>query len=304
MHYGLDIGGTKMELAIFDEHFDCLEKERCITPVADYPAFIARVTELVVQADARYSRRGSLGIGLPGVVTGEGRALSSNVPCLTGQRVGADLTHALKRPVAIGNDCRCFALSEARLGAGKGIERVLGIILGTGLGGGLCINGQLYAPDSQLAGEFGHLGLHPAVLQRWSLPLLPCGCGLTGCAETYVSGAGLARLYELFGQLDADTYVWLEHFRQGRSAAVRTFECFMDALGAVIAGQILVLDPGMLVLGGGLSAIDEIRQGLPDAVRGHLFENSAIPPIVLAEGGPASGVRGAALMGAKPMESQ
>ncbi|GAA0361092.1 ROK family protein [Bowmanella denitrificans] len=299
MHYGLDIGGTKMELAIFDNDFTCLEKTRCATPTADYPAFIRSVVELVEEADSRYAMRGSVGLGLPGVVTGDGRALSSNVPCLTGQRVGADLTLALSRPVALGNDCRCFALSEASLGAGKDAQRVLGIILGTGLGGGLCIGGELYARDSQLAGEFGHLGLHPKVVQRWALPLLNCGCGLSGCAETYVSGAGLARLYQHFSHQQADTYVWLEHFRQGRPEAIKTFDCFMDALGSVVAGQVLVLDPDIVVLGGGLSAIAEIHQHLARAVAAHLFKNAAIPKIVVAEGGPASGVRGAALLGAK-----
>lgn len=304
MHYGLDIGGTKMELAVFDANFSCQERIRRETPTQDYRAFLAGVVELVEMADTKYGCKGSLGIGLPGVIRADGLALSSNVPCLTGKPIAADLTSVLQRPVALGNDCRCFAYSEAKLGAGKRYSRVLGVIIGTGLGGGLCVDKKRYAPNSQLAGEFGHLGLHAAVAARWQLPVMQCGCGLSGCAETIVSGNGLGRLYQHFGGNSRDTYQWLTAYRQGEDSAVTTFHCFMDALGAVVAGQILVLDPDVIVLGGGLSAIDEIRIALPDAIQQHLFGDAPLAPVELAEGGPASGVRGAALLGAELLEEQ
>lgn len=304
MHYGLDIGGTKMELAVFDASFVCLERTRRETPTDDYPAFLHAIAELVEAADSKFSCYGSVGIGLPGIVSTDGLALSSNVPCLTGQAVAADLTLTLNRPVALGNDCRCFALSEAVLGAGKDYSRVLGVIIGTGLGGGLCVDGRLYAPNSQLAGEFGHLGLHAAVVARWQLPIIQCGCGLSGCAESFVSGTGLGRLYQHFGGLTNDTYQWLSAYRQGERQAISTFDCFIDALGSVIAGQMLSLDPDVIVLGGGLSSIDEIRTQLPGAVQKHLFENAPMAPVRVAEGGPSSGVRGAALLGAELVKGQ
>ncbi|GGO69880.1 ROK family protein [Bowmanella pacifica] len=304
MHYGLDIGGTKMELAVFDAEFSCLERIRRETPINDYRIFLAGVVELVEMADTKYGAKGSLGIGLPGVISAQGLALSSNVPCLTGQPITADLASVLERPVALGNDCRCFAYSEARLGAGKGHSRVLGVIIGTGLGGGLCVDEERFAPNSQLAGEFGHMGLHAAVAARWQLPVLQCGCGLSGCAETIVSGNGLGRLYQHFGGHSGDTYQWLTAYRQGEDKAITTFRCFMDALGSVIAGQILVLDPDVIVLGGGLSAVDEIRTALPEAIQQHLFSHAPLAPVELAEGGPASGVRGAALLGAELCEEQ
>jgi N-acetylglucosamine kinase len=305
MWYGLDIGGTKIELAMLNTGFELAHSWRVPTPQQSYGEFLQTVLEQIQRADALCENSGTLGIALPGVIRRDGTVLSSNVPCLTNQSVAKDLTRLLKRPVAIGNDCRCFALSEAVLGAGQQHKKVLGFILGTGAGGGFCLNGKLYQGAYGLAGEYGHQGLAACVIQQFNLPLFNCGCGLTGCNEPYISGTGLARLYQYFsGQQSADTYQWLADYRAGIPAAVRTFEAYISALGSVMANQVLSLNPDLIVLGGGLSDIPEIIAALPEATTAHLFAGATVPEFKKAQWGAASGVRGAALLGKALTEGQ
>lgn len=297
MFYGLDIGGTKIELAVFDQTIQLLDKWRLPTPTTDYRLFVQTLVQQIAQADSVYGKASAVGIALPGVIRPDNTVISSNVPCLTGNAVALELAAQIERPVAIGNDCRCFALSEAVMGAGKGVSRVFGAILGTGAGGGYCVDGQLIAGATQLSGEFGHIGLAAAVVQQWQLPLFRCGCGLFGCAEPYVSGSGLARLYQHFSaDHTVDTYQWLAAYRRADAAACQTFACYISALGSVMAAQILTFNPDLIVLGGGLSDIPEILQALPQATAAHLFHGAPLPVFARAELGAASGVRGAALL--------
>lgn len=297
MYYGLDIGGTKIELAIFDAQLQLQDKWRLSTPGEDYAAFMAALTDQIAKADVQCGEQGTVGIALPGVIKPDGTVISSNVPCLNQHRVAHDLAKMLNRTVAIGNDCRCFALSEAVLGVGKGYSRVLGIILGTGTGGGLCIDGKLYLGANRLAGEFGHQALSAQVQHQHQLPLYQCGCGLVGCCETYVSGTGLRRLYRDITGQSGDTFEWLSALRMNDPKAALTFQIYMDILGSVIASQILATDPDIIVIGGGLSEVDEILAALPMATKAHLFEGVSLPLFKVAEFGSASGVRGAALLG-------
>lgn len=299
MIYGLDIGGTKIEIAVFSPQFALIERWRVPTPAHDYHEFLHTVKSQIEKADQKFGGDAAVGIALPGVVGGRGRVISSNVACLNEQLVGVDLTTQLQRPVAIGNDCRLFVLSEAMLGAGRGYQRVFGVILGTGAGGGLCIDGEIYQGRQQLSGEFGHQSIAARVLQQYDLPLYACGCGLSGCAETYISGTGLSRLYRHFTQRDVSTYDWLAALRQGDTTAQHCFLCYLDALGAALAAQVLAYDPDVLVIGGGLSEIDEILTALPSAIARHLFSGAEVPPVRRAEFGAASGERGAAILGAR-----
>ncbi|WP_430458299.1 ROK family protein [Rheinheimera sp.] len=299
MIYGLDIGGTKIEIAVFDEQFVLAERWRVPTPTTDYVEFLDTVQAQIELADAKFGAKAPVGIALPGVVAAQGLVISSNVACLNQQQVGVDLTALLQRPVAIGNDCRLFVLSEALLGAGRGFSRVFGVILGTGAGGGLCVDGQIYQGRHQLAGELGHQSIAARVLMQYQLPLYRCGCGLDGCAETYISGTGLARLYSHFSQQDNTTYDWLQALRRAEPVAQHCFACYLDALGAALAAQVLAYDPDVLVIGGGLSDIDEIFQALPGAIGRHLFSGVTVPPVRRAEYGAASGERGAAILGAR-----
>lgn len=297
MYYGLDIGGTKIELAIFDTQLQLQDKWRLSTPRQDYAAFMTALAEQVEKADMLCGRRGTVGIALPGVIKADGTVISSNVPCLNQRRVAYDLAQLLNRTVAIGNDCRCFALSEAVLGVGQGYSRVLGIILGTGTGGGLCIDGKLYLGSNRLAGEFGHQAVSARVALQHQLPLYACGCGLEGCAETYVSGTGLGRLYQDIAGQTANTFEWLNALRRKEPPALQTFTTYMDVLGSVMASQILTMDPDIIVLGGGLSEVEDILAALPEATKAHLFDGVTLPQFKVAEFGSASGVRGAALLG-------
>ncbi len=299
MIYGLDIGGTKIEMAVFQPDFSLVERWRVPTPTADYALFLQTVGAQVALADQKYGHKAAVGIALPGVVAPQGLVTSSNVACLNRQLVGIDLTARLQRPVAIGNDCRLFVLSEALLGAGRNYRRVFGVILGTGAGGGLCVDGELYQGRHQLAGELGHQSIAARVLAKYQLPLYRCGCGLEGCAETYISGTGLARLYTHFSQQEVTTYDWLLALRAGDAVAQHCFACYLDALGGALAAQVLVYDPDVLVLGGGLSDIDEIFAALPAAISRHLFAGVEVPPLRRAEFGAASGERGAAILGAR-----
>jgi N-acetylglucosamine kinase len=297
MVYGLDIGGTKIEIAVFTEQFQLLERWRVPTPTHDYPQFLQTVAQQIDKADQFLGQRAPVGIALPGVVAPQGLVISSNVACLNQRTVGSDLKQQLQRPVALGNDCRLFVLSEAMLGAGRGYSRVFGVILGTGAGGGLCVNGELYQGQQQLAGEFGHQSIAGRVLAQYQLPLYTCGCGLKGCAETYISGTGLARLYSHFSQQNLTTYDWISAFRAGDEVARHTFDCYMDALGACLASQVLAYDPDVMVIGGGLSDLDEIHAALPGAIGRHLFQGAVVPLLKKAEFGAASGERGAAILG-------
>ncbi|MCH8537738.1 MAG: ROK family protein [Alkalimonas sp.] len=299
MYYGIDIGGTKIELAMFDQQFQLVQQWRVPTPTTDYEAFLQLLCQQVISADQISGQQAALGIALPGIMTADGQVVSSNVPCLNGQSVSTDLQQRLKRPVAIGNDCRCFVLSEAVFGAGRTCQRVLGVIIGTGCGGGLCVDGAVQQGRQQLIGEFGHQSLAARVVHNHQLPLFRCGCGLDGCAEAYVSGRGLERIYHHFSGQAQTTYQWLEQFRAGDEAATQTFTAYIDALGAVLAAQVLAYDPDIIVLGGGLSDIAEIVQALPAATAPHLFGGIDIPDICVAELGAASGKRGAALLAAR-----
>lgn len=292
--YGLDIGGSKIELAIFDPQLKVQQRWRVATPTQDLEAFIAAVFAQIAHADTLCGQQAAVGIALPGVIRQDGTVLSSNVPCLTDQPVAALLSERLARTVVIGNDCRCFALSEAVAGAGQGYQKVLGYILGTGAGGGFCLDGQLL--PGRIAGEYGHLALSALVAQRHQLPLLGCGCGLVGCVEPYISGTGLGRLYQQYSAKEATSMDWVLAYRQQDAQAQQTFLVYLDILGAHLAGLCLTLEPDCIVLGGGLSQIPELVSALPQAIKTHLFAGVAVPLIVSAEGGDASGVRGAAIL--------
>jgi len=318
MVYGLDIGGSKMELSIFDAELTLLKRWRTNTPASGYAEFLQAIKQQIQAADlfvaqAIHGQQGSsaeprklktpLGIALPGVQLDSGLLVSSNIQYLNHKAVMLDLIRLLQRPVAVGNDCRLFALSEARLGVGRDASRVLGVVLGTGAGAGFCVDGCLISGAQGLAGEFGHQSVAARVVAKYQLPLFQCGCGLVGCAESYASGSGIARLYQYFGGMVACSHQWLEAFRLGQVAAVRAFDCFIEALGAALAAQVLAYEPEMIVLGGGLSEIREITEALPAAVSRNLFAGAQIPVIAIAEYGATSGGRGAALIALQHLNS-
>ena len=296
--FGLDIGGTKIELVACGDGLDVGYRQRIATPTQDYAAFVRSVGELVEAAEAELGRAcDGIGIGLPGVVErASGRQLSANVPALTGQRVGFDLQQRLQRPLHLGNDLQCFALSEAHGGAAHGYASMFGAILGTGAGGGFCVEGRLIAGFNGIAGEWGHWTVPATLLAQYGLPMLDCACGLRGCMERYVSGSGLALIHHHLGgeTVDAGAIVALAH--GGDAVAQRALDIHRDLLGHGFAGLVLALDPHVIVLGGGLSKVERLYDELPAAIAPHLFNGMRVPPILPPKFGDAGGARGAALL--------
>lgn len=295
--HGIDIGGTKIELVAYDAAFAEVFRERIATPGVDFAAFVAAIVDLVARGDAALGVCAPMGIGLPGVIdTATGRQVSSNVPALNGREVAATLQQGLSRPVTIGNDCQCFALSEAQGGAAAGLPTMFGAIVGTGAGGGYCADGRLQRGFNGIAGEWGHWTVAAPLLARHALPLLDCPCGKQGCLERYVSGPGMSRLHAHYGGSGAEPLAIAARAATGDAAAQQALATHLDLLGHALAGIVLACDPHAIVLGGGLSNLTHLYQQLPAAVQRHLFRGVRVPPILPPRFGAAGGARGAALL--------
>jgi len=295
--HGIDIGGTKMELVSFDARMNPLQRQRVATPRNDYAEFQQTLAALVKAADAALDRpAAAIGMTLPGIrERASGRQLSANIPALSGHCVADDLREILARPLYLGNDMQCFALSEAHGGAADGHASMVGIILGTGAGGGYCVGGRLIEGNNGLAGEWGHYCIPASTFAQYGLPLIDCGCGLTGCVDRYVSGSGVANIERHLGGSADDAGAVIALAQAGDARARQALEIHHALLGHVLAGLILTLDPHIIVLGGGLSQYGPLYQRLPAATARHLFNGVAPPPIVPPRFGAAGGARGAAL---------
>ena len=296
--HGIDVGGSKIELVSFDSAMREVHRQRIDTPRTSYADFLDALCNLIRDADTVLGTTGcAIGIGLPGVREhASGRQLSANIPALTGQRVAADLATRLQRPLRLGNDLQCFALSEANGGAADGYPSMVGAILGTGAGGGFCIGGHLHIGHNGIAGEWGHWSMPAHLLARHELPLLDCGCGLRGCLERYVSGSGLAGLHRHLGGASTDAAMVIAAAEANEGAAQHALAIHLDLLGHAFAGLVMALDPHVIVLGGGLSRHAPLYAALPAAVQAHLFAGMQVPQILPPRFGDAGGARGAALL--------
>ena len=302
---GLDIGGTKIELIACGDDLQVGYRRRIATPTRDYDAFLRAVTLLVKEAEDHLGAAcQAVGIGLPGVrEQASGRHLSATVPALTGQRIEHDLQALLQRPLYLGNDLQCFALSEAHGGAAAGYPSMIGAILGTGAGGGYCIEGRLVRGYNGIAGEWGHWTVPATLLEKHALPVLDCACGLRGCVERYVSGGGLAlihahcaRAQPQAGDTGLDACAIAALAEQGDTIALHALAIHRDLLGHTLASLVMALDPHVIVLGGGLSKLDSLYRELPQAIAAHLFKGVCVPPIKPPQFGDAGGARGAVLL--------
>ena len=296
MLYGIDIGGTKIETVIFDDEMNQCASWRVRTPGDDYRAFMELLVDLIGEADKKSGEEGAIGIGIPGFTDKDGLYVSSNIPCINGRQLQIDLRRTMPRPFRIINDRNAFALSEAIGGAGDRANNVLGVILGTGLGVGLVINGEVLGGKQNIAGEWGHVSIPAILQQQYDLPLWQCGCGGSGCLETYISGTGLLSLSRHFGGDYKDNSQLLAAMRENHLGALKTFAAFFDCLAMSLAQCILCYEPDVIVLGGGLSSIGEIYQEMPLRVSVHLFSGAIIPPILPPKFGESSSARGAALL--------
>jgi fructokinase len=277
---GIDLGGTKIEAIALDGAREVFRK-RIASPRGDYAATLAAVHGLVAQAG-----EGTVGIGIPGSISGRtGLVRNANSTWLIGKPLKQDLEKVLGREVRIENDANCFVLSEATDGAGQGASVVFGVILGTGVGGGIAVQGKIIAGANAIAGEWGH-NPFPAPRPE-DLPLPECYCGRQGCIETYLSGPGLSRDHALLtGQRLAAAEV----------AALQglALERYEERLARALASVINVLDPDVIVLGGGMSNVARLYTEVPRLWRRHVFSDHVATRLARPTHGDASGVRGAA----------
>lgn len=300
VYYGLDIGGTKIELAAFNENLEKLYSERVPTPQTDYEDWLFTIETLVRNADKKFGEKGSVGLGLPGFVNREtGVAEITNIRVADGKTILADLSERLGREVRAENDANCFALSEAWDENNRRFSTVLGLIIGTGFGGGLVFDGKIHSGRIGMAGEVGHMQLNYHALNLLGgekAPIYDCGCGNRACLDTYISGRGFEMLYrDLVGEgLSAKEII--EKFYAGEQQAVDFVEKYIELMAVSIGNLITILDPDMIVFGGGLSNFDYIYEALPKALPPHLMRSAKVPVIKKAIHGDSGGTRGAAAL--------
>ncbi|HAT3918607.1 MULTISPECIES: N-acetylglucosamine kinase [Enterobacteriaceae] len=299
MHYGFDIGGSKIALGVFDSSRQLQWEKRIPTPTESYERFLEAVTGLVAEADERFHCRGSVGIGIPGMPeTEDGTLYAANVPAATGRPLRADLSRLLERDVRLDNDANCFAISEAWDDEFTQYPLVMGLILGTGVGGGIVQNGKSITGHSYITGEFGHIRLPVDALEvvGRDFPLVRCGCGQLGCIENYLSGRGFAWLYNHFYQQSLTSPEIVALWQQGDEKAREHVERYLDLLAVCLGNILTIVDPDLLVLGGGLSNFSAIADGLAHRLPRHLLPVARTPRIERARHGDAGGMRGAAFL--------
>jgi len=293
MRIGIDLGGTKTELIALDHAGVERHRVRVTTPAASYEAIIACIRGLVLGAEQALGTQATVGVGTPGALSpATGRLRNANTVCLNGQPLDRDLSAALSREVRIANDANCFALSEATDGAGRGAEIVLGVILGTGCGGGVVVRGQLLQGAGAIAGEWGHNPL------PWpepdELPGPACYCGKRGCIETFVSGPAVSRDLVAHGGDAIDVQEIASRASRGQTLEQAALERFFARVSRGLASVINVIDPNVIVLGGGLSQLSGIEDAIAARLPPYVFSDYVASRIVRATHGDSSGVRGAA----------
>jgi len=293
MRIGIDLGGTKIEGIALDGSGATLARRRVATPRGDYAATVGAVAALVGALEAEAGRSGSVGVGIPGTVSpATGLVKNANSTWLIGRPLDRDLAAALARPVRLANDADCFALSEASDGAGRGAAVVFGVILGTGVGGGLVVHGRPVQGPNGIAGEWGHNPLPwPAEDER---PGPACYCGRAGCIETFLSGPGLARDHRAATGADLDAAAIAAAAASGEPAAAATLARYAGRLARGLATVVNVVDPDVIVLGGGLSQIAALYAAVPRLWGDHVFSDTVATALRPPVHGDSSGVRGAA----------
>ncbi|NND03743.1 MAG: ROK family protein [Acidimicrobiia bacterium] len=293
MRIGIDLGGTKIEGRAFTEQGDEQARLRIATPAGDYAAIVDAVAGLVADMEAQLGAADSVGIGTPGAIDPVTLLMkNSNSTALNGMPLDVDIEAALGRPIRMANDADCMAVSEAVDGAAEGAAVVFGVIVGTGVGGGIVANGRLLRGPNRITGEWGHNGL--PWLSADESPGPDCYCGRTGCVETFLSGPGLERdhLTETGEELSAAEVAVAAS--AGDESAGSTMDRYHDRLARAVANVINILDPDVIVLGGGVSNIDSIYEEVPRIWGNYVFSDQVLTKLVKAKHGDSSGVRGAA----------
>lgn len=293
MRFGVDLGGTKTEIVALDRTGREVLRRRIAT-VRDYAGTVAAIAGLVAGAEAELGQKGSVGLAIPGNVSRRtGLIKNANSLWLNGKPFVRDLEAALARPVRLANDANCFALSEATDGAGAGHAVVFGVILGTGTGGGVVVNGQVLEGAHGIGGEWGHNPLPGMTPEEWR-ETATCYCGQRGCIEQWLSGPAFADNFKRHEGHARQDWTAEQIAASGTREAQAAIARWMERLGRALASVVNILDPDVIVLGGGLSNIQNLYADLPSLVERHAFTPEAPPRIAKNVHGDSSGVRGAA----------
>ncbi len=294
--FGVDLGGTKIEIVALDDAGRELARRRVPTPREDYAATIEAIARLIEEEEARLGARGTVGMGHPGAVSpATGLVKNANSTWLNGRPLHVDLATRLGREVVLANDANCLALSEATDGAAAGARIVFAVILGTGVGGGIAIHGKVLDGANAIAGEWGHNALPRPKAEE--LPGPRCWCGLDGCQETWLSGPGLAADHRRVSGEDLSGPQIVARAEAGDPACCATLERYADRLARGLAAVINLLDPDVIVLGGGLSRVRMLYEAVPKLWQGWIFSDRITTRLLPALHGDSSGVRGAAWLG-------
>jgi fructokinase len=293
LRIGVDLGGTKIELAALDAAGAARHRERVPTPAGDYGATVEAVARLVEDAERVLGERGTVGVATPGAISrANGLIKNANSTWLNGRALHDDLARRLGREVRLANDANCFALSEATDGAARGAAVVFGVILGTGVGGGIVVHGRVVEGANAIAGEWGHNALPLPRADDHPLPL--CYCGRRGCIETFLSGPGMAADHARATGERLDAAGIAQRAAAGDAACAGTLERYAERLARGLAAVINILDPDVIVLGGGLSRMGHLYEDVPRRWGAHVFSDEVRTRLVPPAHGDASGVRGAA----------
>ncbi|BBP46232.1 N-acetylglucosamine kinase [Thiosulfatimonas sediminis] len=289
---GIDLGGTKIAIIALDADGQTRFEQRVATPKGDYLATLDAVVALVAQCERTLGQQGSVGVGIPGALSNKnGLVKNANSVCLIGQDLKGDLQRRLQREVFVANDANCFALSEAVDGSAKGAKVVFGVIIGTGCGGGVVMDGQVLTGVNWIGGEWGHNPL------PWAVDAMPldCYCGQKGCIETFLSGTGLQNHYQQRSGVSLEAKQIMALAEQGVKQAHTLRQDYIVWLAKGLASVINLLDPDVIVLGGGMSNIQCLYTEVPKIWDQWIFSNEpALTKLVAPTFGDASGVRGAA----------
>lgn len=294
MRIGIDLGGTKTEIIALDNHGVDTFRKRIPTDARSYDAIVAAITGLIHEAETALGETGTVGVGIPGTLSAKtGLVKNANTTVLNGHPLDRDLGRALQREVRCMNDANCLALSEAVDGAGAGHRMVFAVILGTGCGAGLALDGRPWAGANLVAGEWGHNPLPWMTPDEFPGPA--CWCGQSSCIEKWISGTGFAEDYARSAGAPRITGAEIVALaRNGDATARDALERYANRLARALAHVINVLDPDVIVLGGGMSNVDELYDLVPGQLPRYVFGGEAATPVVRNRHGDSSGVRGAA----------
>ena len=283
---GVDLGGTKTEIIVLDENLNVIERKRVPTPQNNYDEIIHTIINLVSDVSQSISDF-SLGVCCPGAISKQtGVIKNSNTQCLIGKSLKEDLENKLQKNISIENDANCFTIAESKLGAGIGFDLIFGVIMGTGVGGGIVIDNTLHSGRTNIAGEWGHHTLH----QNGN----SCYCGKKGCVETYISGPSLEKRWNQLTGLTQTMPEIIENF--DNSIGKQWKNEFLENFGHGLANVIDILDPDAIILGGGLSNIDFLYDEGKESIYSKVFSDMIETPILKNNLGDSSGVFGAALL--------